>query len=399
LQSNLVRALLKQYEAFQLPILIVNDRSKNCPFKRVQWHELNQIRSCALIVEGECVCVCVCVCCVRTVHYNVRTFLLFPRCHDCIFETIQISTHYFTLRLKLLLRTFACCRRRRRLKWVSLTLMDTFFYRILQELLNFQCHHQKVSPIFVISHSLHREVLLLVCVCVCVCVRTTTYIFSCRQNISGLLCFFQTCVISAYKANVRSLRQLLTYYCFTKEESEAYVKQLLDWEKPYSHLFFHVESREFHMQTFPYIPPVDQREPNGHKKTVVYQGRAMTKKDAVAYERAKRFLGNPDLVKSPEKSLAIFDLVYPRLLKSSFDVETLTVTLNKFDTGRKRKAADDYAHNPKPTKIQCSVIEYIACLTEADKEPSPLIAQFHAYIVNSRNIILPTAYLDNKRFH
>lgn len=202
---------------------------------------------------------------------------------------------------------------------------------------------------------------------------------------------------------MRSLRQLLTYYCFTKEESEAYVKQLLDWGKPYSHLFFNVESREFHMQTFPYIPPVtdQQRQPNGHKKTVVYNGRNMTKRDAVAYERAKRFLGDPNLVKFPEKSLAIFDLIYPRLLKSSFDVETLTVTLNKVDTGRKRKPYHEgTSSSSKPAKIQCSVIEYIISLTDdTNKQPSALIAQFHAYMVNSRNIVLPTAYLENKRFH
>jgi hypothetical protein len=98
LQSNLVRALLKQYEAYQLPTLICNDRSRNCPYTRVEWHQLGQIRSCALIIEG------VCVCCAHTVvHYNVRTF--FHRCHVCIYETISASTHihYLTLRLKLLL--------------------------------------------------------------------------------------------------------------------------------------------------------------------------------------------------------------------------------------------------------------------------------------------------------
>ena len=236
-------------------------------------------------------------------------------------------------------------------------------YRSLQELLNFQAHHRRVNPVFIISHSLHR------------------------QNISGLLCAFSHVYISAYKANIRSLQQLMTYYVFEKEEKQMHMKTLLLWKKPFSHFVLDVETREFKMKTYPYVGPnqiavSSEGKKNSNKKSALYQGRKMTTRDATAHERAYRFMGDK-LVKNSEKALALFDLIYPKLQRQSIDVETLTVTLQKKKNG-------------EATRI--SLIDYIATLVDVKREPTVLISLFHKYVVTVCHVMLPNTYLANKRF-
>ena len=50
-KSNLVRNLLQQYQEFDKVVYMLNDRSKNCPYTKIQWHQLQEISNCALVVE------------------------------------------------------------------------------------------------------------------------------------------------------------------------------------------------------------------------------------------------------------------------------------------------------------------------------------------------------------
>ena len=109
-KSNLVRTLLKRFEAYEKEILIVNDRTPDCPFRAVQWHELAQVENCILI------------------------------CEDVLTATTR---QYRSV-------CFSAA--------AAAAKVPPFFSRILQELLNFQAHHRRVNPIFVVSHSMHRQV-------------------------------------------------------------------------------------------------------------------------------------------------------------------------------------------------------------------------------------------------
>ena len=154
---------------------------------------------------------------------------------------------------------------------------------------------------------------------------------------------------------------------------------------------FDVEKRTFVMKTYKYLPPnkaaSGSSEDNtaaerrrSSKKTALFQGRKMTQKDAIAYERANFFLGEK-LVKNSKKAYALFEIVYPKLLKRFLDPETLTVTLGR-----------------KGEPINVSLIDYVATLTDPQREPTELVSLFHKYLLTVRRVSLPTTFLANKRF-
>ena len=50
-KSNLVRNLLQQYQDFDKVVYMLNDRSRDCPYTKIQWHQLQEISNCILVVE------------------------------------------------------------------------------------------------------------------------------------------------------------------------------------------------------------------------------------------------------------------------------------------------------------------------------------------------------------
>ena len=147
------------------------------------------------------------------------------------------------------------------------------------------------------------------------------------------------------------------------------------------------------MRTYDFLPPnqktksatSDSRR-NGkdsrRKRSALYQGRKMTERDAVAYERASFFLGEK-LVKNSKKAYALFEIVYPQLVKRSVDVKTLTVTLRRLKGGHLAKI---------------SLIDYVSTLTDPSQKPTELVSLFHRYVLTARRVTLPTTYLANKLF-
>ena len=184
----------------------------------------------------------------------------------------------------------------------------------------------------------------------------------------------------------------MAYYVFEKEEKQAHLKTLLTWSRPYSHFILDVEKRELKMRTYDYLPPnqktksaaATKREKKNERKRKValYQGRKMTERDAVAYERANFFLGEK-LVKNSKKAYALFEIVYPRLVKKSVDVQSLTVTLRRLKGGH---------------LVRISLIDYVSTLTDPSQKPTELVSLFHKYILTARRVTLPKTYLANKLF-
>ena len=184
----------------------------------------------------------------------------------------------------------------------------------------------------------------------------------------------------------------MAYYVFEKEEKQAHLKTLLTWNRPYSHFILDVEKRELKMRTYDFLPPNqkaksaasgrEKKRDSKREKKALYQGRKMTERDAVAYERANFFLGEK-LVKNPKKAYALFEIVYPQLVKKSVDVKTLTVTLRRLKGGHLAKI---------------SLIDYVSTLTDPSQKPTELVSLFHRYVLTARCVTLPTTYLANKLF-
>jgi hypothetical protein len=239
--------------------------------------------------------------------------------------------------------------------------------RQLQELLCFRAHHAKVNPIFVISHSLHR------------------------QNLTGLIPFFTHVSISAFVGNMASLKNLLTYFGYEKEEKEKYKQMLLECTTPFSHMILNVQKMTMEIKSVELVPKSSGSKSASSaiatkkaeaRKTEMFEGKMMTKKDALAHASAARFLSDK-LVKNSKKARALFALIYAKLPKKSIDAETLSMTLRKAN-GR--------------GKTTVSLIDYVATLVDHSKEPTDTVAKFHQYCIKQHNINLPTVFLVNKRF-
>lgn len=184
-----------------------------------------------------------------------------------------------------------------------------------------------------------------------------------------------------------SFKQLLTYYGFTKEEREHYRKQLYAVDSPFSHFHLNVPKMTFELES-PEFTPLTQGEGNNRKKSMeLFNGRQMSKKDALAHANAYRFLGEK-LIKNSAKAIALFEIIYSQLPKRQIDAKTLTIQL------RKKKGFT----GEKGSHVRVNLIDYLSALTDPLRQPTPLIAQFHAYIIRYHCVILPAVYVVNKRF-
>jgi hypothetical protein len=190
----------------------------------------------------------------------------------------------------------------------------------------------------------------------------------------------------------------LNYYGFTQEEKEKYKKQLYDAKDVYSHFHLDVLKLTFELVTLPFTPLEEGGGNSSRKKKKgrgggntnnqmeLFQGRRVTKRDALVLSNAHRFLGEK-LVRNSRKAIALFELVFSCLPKNLINPKNLTMTLKKKG-----------AKTGRSSKVTVSLIDYCSVLTNTHAVPSELISQFHQYLIREHQITLPTAFITNKRF-
>jgi hypothetical protein len=209
-------------------------------------------------------------------------------------------------------------------------------FRLLQELLNVSNHHRRVSPIYLVCHSVEHT------------------------NVRGLLSFLNKIYLTASKSNAYSLRKILQYLVFEKSEVEEFSKKFLSAaSRPYDHFVIDADDRTFGR--------LDETRANAGRM-------------CAAQDMAGRLLG---LMEEPGKCSAIYDMVRAKLPKSSFSEDEMTVTL-------KNKKKND--------SVVINLVDYVHSLTNPDVEPSSELRLFHKYVCKTLKVRLPQCLVKNKNY-
>lgn len=315
-KSNLCRQLVKEFKKYRRPVYCLNDETRNCPYKRVEWTNVDQLERCGIVVED-------------VVGLNQRKF------------------------------------------------------EILSHLLSWSCHHKSISPCYVIAHAIQKT------------------------NVFGLLPYFGIIYLSCCPSNVASFKRLLSYFSFTTDEKEAYIKKLNNCKRRFAHFRITVKTRKIELVRYPYQSPMeaaansdsdsDNHNSNGGNidrlgKTMdrIKKKRAAKRRDAIAAASAKRFLSVGTVLKDKDKADvagAIWDLIFDSLPKDKINPHNLTITLKKNNVGRSN------------TVVVISIIDYICSLLREDHEPSKIIVQFHRFVSETKQIKIPQVFILNKYFH
>jgi ABC-type oligopeptide transport system ATPase subunit len=230
-------------------------------------------------------------------------------------------------------------------------------FEILQNLLNFKTHHDRVNPVLVIAHQLTKN------------------------NIFGIINSFTQIYITACKANIAAFKALLQYYGYPDKEKEEHLRMFRSITKPYQHICFDVEKMTFELTSFDMN---DLSDDDGDDELSNSRGggkKGFSRKAALALAKATRFLTvDKD---HAEKKVALFELIYPGLPPKGFCLKDMTVKLK----------------TNKNTEAKVSLIDYITCLvSEAVTAPPTLLLQFHDYITETRSVTLPRTFVLNKAF-
>ena len=226
-------------------------------------------------------------------------------------------------------------------------------FRALQELLNFSNHHRKVNPILCVSHALTRN------------------------NIHALLPYFNRIFLSANNSGMTTLRTLLNYFGYDKQEKAEQFNRLKNLKSPFCHFFFDVDKGEVGLKTFK-MSELDQDDEDRPPK----KRRATQAQDSMASSMAIRFLSV--LRHNSDKALAIFDLLYPGLPAKHINPNNLTIKL-------KKRSSDKVA-------VTVSLLDYISALVDEEARPSSLVLKFHRYVRDVRRVHLPHCFVANKSF-
>jgi hypothetical protein len=225
----------------------------------------------------------------------------------------------------------------------------TVQFKILSELLSHSCHHKRISPLIIVSHSLLK------------------------QNLNSLLSYFQKIIISGSASNIASLRHLLREFGFTDEEKRFHVQNLIDNKQKFSHFLFDVDQRTITKISFP-LEPVEVDDGIGGRR-----GKKMkSARDALALAKAQRYLA---VLPNATEALACWELLWELLPKKLICPMTLEIAL-----ATKRGS--------KPIRV--SLISYCAALTSTEP-PSKEMIRFHNYCVQEKGIRLPEPFVRNKR--
>jgi hypothetical protein len=279
-KSYLVKSLIEQFTPKKRPIVTLNDRTKKCPYKKIEWHQLKDFPACAVVIE----------------------------------DVISIKPKHFEL---------------------------------VQDLVSVRCHHEKNNPVILVSHSLIKN------------------------NIKGLLNYFNYVYISAVNNSIDSFRSLLAFYGFKDDLKEHYIAQLKACDEEFSYFMLNVRTQEI------ILTRAEDRVILEEQK----RGELGDKKSSVAPETAAaKFLSK---LENPHLALILFEMVHPCLPVNRFNSSNLTVTLTK---------------SGEEDGVIISLIDYIANLITPDIEPDYDMLKFHRYLTRKKNLHLPKTYVLNKRF-
>jgi hypothetical protein len=285
-KSYLTKSLMEKFAPKDLPIYVVNDRSRNPAFKSIGWERLGGLKDCGLVVE----------------------------------DLISAKPAQFVQ---------------------------------LQELLNYQSHHNRVSPIIAICHSLLRN------------------------NIYGLVPYFSFIYVSAVNSSIVSFKNLLNYYNFDKEDQKRYMEQFLACNEQFSHFMLDVENRSLTLtRAEESVRTEDERQKRVEKQRLLEEPR---RRREAAQASAKKYLEK--MRRNSDYAMILFDLIYPALPENRFNDKDLTVTLMK-----------------RGNEEIVSIIDYIyALVDESGEEPDYSIYQLHRYLRHKRNLHLPKTYVLNRK--
>lgn len=286
-KTYLTKSLIDQFKQEGKPTYVVNDRTNDNTFRKIDWERLNSLSDCALVFE----------------------------------DVIACRQSQFVL---------------------------------LQEMLNFRSHHARVTPIIVIAHALLRN------------------------NIHGLLPYFNFIYIAAVKTNVTSFRKLLTTYAFDKEEQNKYLSQFLAANEQFTFFMFDIEKRKIRLTRAE--DSVRREEENARLLKIERELAEPRRIKETAFASAKKYLSK--MRENSDYAIILFELIYPFLPLERLDPDHLTVSLLK-------------EGNP----VTVSVIDYIsALLDQRQTEPDYYILQFHRYLKRKRRLHLPKTYILNRHF-
>lgn len=230
-------------------------------------------------------------------------------------------------------------------------------YDALSLVLNWSVHHENVCPAIFVSQQIHK------------------------QGLTGLLGSFTRVYVTAAKANIYTWKRLLTYYSFDDDERRKHIETFRKCTVPRSTFFLDVETLAVTRVNFPLLPEVrygdEQQSGKKHKKT------SMSARDTLALAKANRYLS---VLSNSKEALAIFELLYYHLPKSTINVNTLEITLQEKGSVR---------------PVVISLVEYIATLVDDKKRvpASRLIYKFHKYTQSVHNVSLPKHFVLNTDFH
>ena len=210
-----------------------------------------------------------------------------------------------------------------------------------------------------------------------------------RQNLSSLLPFFSCVIVTFVKQNILSLKNLLAYFCFEKQEKAKWIKKLLTWTKPFHHFILDTNKLTIEIKKFSYVPSAGEssqkkKKCNSHRamgKRAFHRGQEMPWREATAYASAEEFLSTA-LIKSPRKAQAIFRQLFMQLPKKKICPHTLLIRLQ---TSRGK------THS-------VSLVDYISLLVNPEEKPSKILTQFHRYIKETKKVLIPRTYIQNPKF-
>lgn len=250
-------------------------------------------------------------------------------------------------------------------------------YEVLNHILTWMVHHVSITPCYVICHSILRT------------------------KIHSLLGSFTHIYVAADPSSAQSFKRILSYYSYEEHEKKEYIRRLNNCSKapPYAHFRFTVSTRKVELLRFPYVSPESVPSAADDEDRVFGTGlmddiqkkRSDRQKDAIAFEKSRRFLSVGPVLKDKDKSdtaLAIFDLIWPGLPRDRVNAQNLTITL--------KKASGLKTDN----EVVISLIDFICCLVQdGNVEPSPINRQFHKFVTATKKIKIPEVFIYNSYFH
>jgi hypothetical protein len=238
-------------------------------------------------------------------------------------------------------------------------------------------HHSSITPCYVICHTILKT------------------------KIHSLLGSFTHIYVAADPSSAQSFKRILSYYSYEEHEKKEYIRRLNNCSKapPYAHFRFTVSTRKVELLRFPYVSP-ESVPPAADDEDQIFgaapmdeiqKKRSDRQKDAIAFEKSRRFLSVGPVLKDKDKSdtaLAIFDLILPGLPREKLNAHNLTITL--------KKASGIKANSD----VIISLIDYVCCLVQdGNVEPSAINCQFHKFVTTTKKIMIPQVFIHNSYFH